>query len=133
SSVAAFLLKEQGYRVIGLFMKNWEEEGPCPAEQDYQDVVAVCKQLEIPHYAVNFSKEYWDQVFVKCLQDYAMGHTPNPDVLCNREIKFKVFFKKALELGADYLATGHYCRKIWHQDGWILGRGSDPDKDQSYF
>lgn len=133
SSVTALLLKEQGYRVIGLFMKNWEEEGPCPAQADYEDVVAVCNQLEIPHYSVNFSKEYWDQVFAKCLQDYAAGYTPNPDILCNREIKFKVFFKKALELGGDYLATGHYCRKILHEDEWILARGSDPEKDQSYF
>ncbi len=133
SSVTALLLKSQGYRVIGLFMKNWEEEGPCPAEQDYQDVVAVCNQLDIPHYAVNFSKEYWEEVFVKCLNDFRAGYTPNPDILCNREIKFKVFFQKALELGADYLATGHYCRKIWYQDEWILGRGVDPEKDQSYF
>jgi tRNA-uridine 2-sulfurtransferase len=133
SSVTALCLKEK-YRVIGLFMKNWEEEeGSCPAEQDYQDVVAVCHQLKIPYYVVNFSKEYWDRVFFKCLQDYAAGYTPNPDVLCNREIKFKIFLQKAVELGANYLATGHYCRKIWHQDEWKLGRGADPDKDQSYF
>jgi len=133
SSVTALLLKHQGYRVIGLFMKNWEEEGPCPAQNDYEDVIAVCSQLDIPYYSVNFSKEYWDEVFSKCLQEYAAGFTPNPDILCNREIKFKVFFKKALELGADYLATGHYCRKFLHEGEWILGRGSDLDKDQSYF
>lgn len=133
SSVTALLLKEQGYRVIGLFMKNWEEEGPCPAQLDYEDVVAVCNQIGIPHYSVNFSKEYWDKVFAKCLIDYEAGYTPNPDILCNREIKFKVFFEKALHLGADYLATGHYCRSIHHEGTWNLGRGRDSNKDQSYF
>ena len=133
SSVAALLLKEQGYRVIGLFMKNWEEEGPCPAETDFEDVALVASQLDIPYYTVNFSKEYWDQVFSHCLKEYAAGHTPNPDVLCNREIKFHVFLQKAIELGADYLATGHYCRKLWKQEMWQLARGSDPSKDQSYF
>lgn len=133
SSVTAMLLKEQGYRVIGLFMKNWEEDDQCPAALDYEDVVAVCNQLDIPHYAVNFAKEYWDEVFSKCLKEYAAGYTPNPDILCNREIKFKVFFKKALELGADFLATGHYCRKVFHNGEWHLARGSDPEKDQSYF
>lgn len=133
SSVTALLLKEQGYRVIGLFMKNWEEEGPCPAQLDYEDVVSVCTQLEIPYYGVNFAKEYWDEVFSKCLEDYAAGYTPNPDILCNREIKFKVLFNKALELGGDYLATGHYCRKVMHEGEWSLARGLDPEKDQSYF
>lgn len=133
SSVTAWLLKEEGYRVIGLFMKNWEEDEHCPAAQDYEDVVAVCHQLEIPHYTVNFSKEYWDQVFSRCLKEFEAGATPNPDILCNREIKFKVFLEKAFELGADYLATGHYCRKVWHQGGWMLARGKDPEKDQSYF
>jgi tRNA-uridine 2-sulfurtransferase len=133
SSVTALLLKQQGYRVIGLFMKNWEEEGPCPAHLDYEDVVSVCTQLQIPHYAVNFSREYWDEVFVKCLHEYRAGYTPNPDVLCNREIKFKLFFKKALALGADFLATGHYCRKIFYEGEWVLGRGVDSEKDQSYF
>ena len=133
SSVTALLLKQQGYRVIGLFMKNWEEEGPCPAQLDYEDVVAVCNQIEIPHYSVNFAKEYWDLVFAKCLLDYEAGYTPNPDILCNREIKFKVFFEKALDLGADYLATGHYCRNILHEGKWNLGRGRDSNKDQSYF
>jgi tRNA-uridine 2-sulfurtransferase len=133
SSVTAFLLKEQGYRVIGLFMKNWEEEGECPAEIDYEDVACVCGHLNIPYYTVNFSKEYWENVFSYCLKEYAAGHTPNPDVLCNREIKFKIFFEKALELGADYLATGHYCRRLFHDGEWRLGRGKDPAKDQSYF
>jgi len=133
SSVTALLLKEQGYRVIGLFMKNWEEEGPCPAEADYEDVACVCAHLDIPYYTVNFSKEYWENVFSHCLKDYAAGHTPNPDILCNREIKFNVFLDKALELGADYLATGHYCRKLMHNGEWHLGRGRDSGKDQSYF
>lgn len=114
-------------------MKNWEEEGPCPAQADYEDVIAVCTQLEIPYYSLNFAKEYWDEVWSKCLIEYAAGDTPNPDILCNREIKFKVFFNKALELGADYLATGHYCRKIFHNGEWLLGRGVDGEKDQSYF
>ncbi len=134
SSVTALLLKQQGYRVIGLFMKNWEEEeGPCPAEADYEDVVLVCKQLDIPHYSVNFSKEYWEGVFSKCLEEYAAGYTPNPDILCNKEIKFNIFLKKALALGGDYLATGHYCQKIFDKDQWSLARGADSDKDQSYF
>lgn len=129
SSVTALLLKEQGYRVIALFMKNWEEEGHCPAEEDYEDVACVCRHLDIPFYTVNFAKEYWDNVFAHCLEEYAAGHTPNPDILCNREIKFKVFFDKAMEMGADYLATGHYCRNV---EGQLL-RGIDADKDQSYF
>jgi tRNA-uridine 2-sulfurtransferase len=133
SSVAALLLKKQGYRVIGLFMKNWEEDGFCQAQTDYEDMIEVCSQLEIPYYAVNFSKEYWDEVFAKCLLEYKAGYTPNPDILCNREIKFKLFLKKALQLGADYLATGHYCRKIFYSGDWMLGRGEDMDKDQSYF
>lgn len=132
SSVTAYLLKEQGFRVIGLFMKNWEEE-PCPATQDYQDVVSVCSQLGIPHYSVNFSKNYWEAVFSRCLKEYAAGYTPNPDVLCNQEIKFKIFFEKALQLGADFLATGHYSRKIWNGNEWRLAKGIDPEKDQSYF
>ncbi len=133
SSVTALLLKEQGYRVIGLFMKNWEEEGACPAETDYEDVACVCGHLDIPFYTVNFAKEYWDSVFSRCLKEYAEGHTPNPDILCNREIKFHLFLDKALELGADYLATGHYCRKVEGEKGWQLARGKDVEKDQSYF
>lgn len=133
SSVTALLLKQQGYQVIGMFMKNWEEEGHCPAAQDYEDVVAVCHHLDIPYYTVNFSKPYWDLVFTPCLEEYKLGLTPNPDILCNREIKFHVFLEKALEIGADYLATGHYAQVIPHQEGPYLGRGIDPDKDQSYF
>lgn len=131
SSVSALILKEQGYRVIGLFMKNWEEEqGPCKAAQEYEDVVRVCQTLEIPHYSVNFVEEYRESVFTQFLADYAAGLTPNPDVLCNREIKFKVFLEKAMTLGADFLATGHYCRL---DEQARLLRGSDPNKDQSYF
>ena len=128
SSLTAALLKESGAHVIGLFMKNWEEK--CPLEDDYEDVATVCDQLQIPFYTVNFAKEYWDNVFSKCLLEYQKGLTPNPDILCNREIKFKVFFDKAMELGADYLATGHYCQVGPHA---TLLRGVDPDKDQSYF
>ncbi len=130
SSVSALLLKEQGYRVIGLFMKNWDEDEHCPATLDYEDVVSVCDQIGIPHYSVNFTKEYWDSVFSEFLDGMKKGLTPNPDVLCNREIKFKVLLDKAMELGADYLATGHYCRTgPCHE----LLRGLDPNKDQSYF
>ena len=134
SSVTALLLKQQGYEVIGLFMKNWDDDdGVCSAAVDYEDVVQVCRQLDIPHYAVNFAKEYWEKVFAHCLKEYAAGHTPNPDILCNREIKFKLFFEKAVELGADYLATGHYCRHLERASMHLLGCGLDPNKDQSYF
>lgn len=136
SSVSALLLKQQGYRVIGLFMKNWEEQnadGVCQASLEYEDVVRVCEQLDIPYYSVNFVKEYQEQVFSLFLQGFKAGHTPNPDVLCNREIKFKVLLAKALELGADYLATGHYCRNKINDEGHQLLKGSDPNKDQSYF
>ncbi len=131
SSVSALLLKLQGYRVIGLFMKNWEEaEGPCQATQEFEDVVRVCERLEIPYYSVNFVEEYRESVFTQFVADYRAGLTPNPDVLCNREIKFKVFLEKAMALGADFLATGHSCRL---DDEARLLKGSDPDKDQSYF
>jgi tRNA-uridine 2-sulfurtransferase len=130
SSVAAMLLKEQGYRVIGLFMKNWDEEGECPAVQDEADVAAVCGKLDIPYYTVNFTKEYWDEVFSHFLDGLKKGLTPNPDILCNREIKFHHFLNKALEIGADKLATGHYCQV---SDEGLLLRGNDPDKDQTYF
>lgn len=137
SSVAALLLKQQGFRVIGLFMKNWEEtdeNGVCTSAKEYEDVVSVCETLEIPHYSVNFVKEYRDNVFANFLEEFQKGHTPNPDILCNREIKFKVLLKRALELGAEYLATGHYCRTKKMQDGRTgLMKGCDPGKDQSYF
>jgi tRNA-specific 2-thiouridylase len=132
SSVSAYLLKEQGYQVIGLFMKNWEEtdgEGHCQSAKEYEDVVKVCNQLEIPYYSVNFVEEYRESVFKEFLAGIESGLTPNPDILCNREIKFKAFLKKAKELGADFLATGHYCLT----DGHRLFRGLDPEKDQSYF
>lgn len=132
SAVSAYLLKKQGYRVIGLFMKNWEESdasGHCRSEQDFEDVTRVCEMLDIPYYGVNFVKEYQERVFTDFLSEIKAGFTPNPDILCNREIKFDVFLKKAMELGADYLATGHYCQT----DGIHLLRGLDKNKDQSYF
>ncbi len=133
SSVAALLLKEQGFRVIGLFMKNWDEtdeNGVCSATLDYEDVARVCDKLDIPYYSVEFVQEYWDQVFKRFIEEYKAGYTPNPDILCNREIKFASFFDKAMELGADFLATGHYCRT--DGEGRLL-KGLDPGKDQSYF
>lgn len=137
SSVTAALLQEQGYEVIGLFMKNWEEEGDggeCTSEQDFADVVAVCEKLGIPYYSVEFVKEYRDHVFAYFLKQYEKGFTPNPDILCNREIKFDIFLKRAMDLGADYLATGHYARVLQNQAGdFQLGRGKDTGKDQSYF
>lgn len=135
SSVAALLLKRQGYQVIGVFMKNWEEEenGVCCANTDYEDVTKVCKQIGIPHYTLNFSKQYWERVFAHCLKEFKDGYTPNPDILCNREIKFNLFFEKAMELNADYLATGHYCRNLFVEGERRLAKGKDPNKDQSYF
>ena len=136
SSVAALLLKEQGYNVIGLFMLNWEEtdeNGCCTAEDDYADVRRVCSVLDIPYYTVNFAKEYMDRVFSYFLAEYKAGRTPNPDVLCNREIKFGPFLEEAKKLGADYIATGHYC-KILHENGiHYLQKAKDQNKDQTYF
>jgi len=136
SSVAAYLLKEQGYEVIGVFMKNWEEKdeyGVCAAEEDYEDVRRVCNQLNIPYYTVNFVKEYWDRVFTYFLEEYKRGRTPNPDVLCNKEIKFKAFLDYAMGIGADFLATGHYARKDYFYGEYRLLRGLDSNKDQTYF
>ncbi|MEI8365847.1 MAG: tRNA 2-thiouridine(34) synthase MnmA [Parachlamydiaceae bacterium] len=136
SAVSALLLKEQGYNVVGIFMKNWEEqdaEGNCRSAADYDDVVRVCDQIGIPYYSVNFAKEYWDNVFTHFLEEFKLGHTPNPDILCNREIKFKVLLEKALAIGGDFLATGHYCRNVFHNGEWQLHKGEDPNKDQSYF
>jgi len=136
SSVVAKILKDQGHEVIGLYMKNWDETDPngnCTSESEYQDVVKVCEQIDIDYYSVNFVKEYWDNVFKEFLDDYQNGFTPNPDVLCNKEIKFKVFFNKAMELGADYLATGHYCQNLKIDNINYLCKGKDPLKDQSYF
>ncbi|MFC4356055.1 tRNA 2-thiouridine(34) synthase MnmA [Chryseomicrobium palamuruense] len=136
SSVAAYLLKEQGYDVIGIFMKNWDdtdENGVCTATEDYDDVIKVCNQIGIPYYAVNFEKQYWDKVFTYFLDEYKAGRTPNPDVMCNKEIKFKAFLEHALALGADYLATGHYAR-VEERDGSVrMLRGVDTNKDQTYF
>ncbi len=133
SSVTALLMKRAGAHVIALFMRNWEEDEDCPAVADYEDIVAVCATLDIPFYTVNFAKEYWEQVFSYCLKQFQKGLTPNPDILCNREIKFHHFLDKALELGADYLATGHYCQKEKIDGKWHLLRGVDANKDQSYF
>jgi tRNA-specific 2-thiouridylase len=136
SSVTALLLKQQGYDVIGIFMKNWDdtdEFGHCTAEEDAEDVRRVCDQIGIPYYTVNFEKQYFDKVFAYFLDEYKKGRTPNPDVMCNREIKFGDFLQKALDLGADYIATGHYA-KVVHEDGQFkLLRGVDNNKDQSYF
>lgn len=136
SSVTAYLLKEQGYDVIGIFMKNWDdtdEFGVCTATQDYEDVIRVCNQIGIPYYAVNFEKEYWDKVFTYFLDEYKQGRTPNPDIVCNKEIKFRAFLDHALKLGADYIATGHYAR-VEDVDGKVkLLRGKDRNKDQTYF
>ena len=133
SSVAALLLKEQGYDVVGVFMKNWEEEDPngvCTAETDWADVREVCDTIGIPYYSVNFAKEYWDRVFSYFLREYKAGRTPNPDVLCNREIKFRAFLDFAMTLGASKMATGHFVRT--DGNGSLL-KGLDPNKDQSYF
>ena len=133
SSVAALLLKEQGYDVIGVFMKNWEEKdenGVCTAESDWRDVRDVCDLIGIPYYSVNFAREYWDRVFSYFLDEYRAGRTPNPDVLCNREIKFRAFLDFAMQLGASRMATGHFVQTNGAGD---LLRGADPNKDQSYF
>ncbi len=136
SSVAALLLKRQGYEVIGIFMKNWDdtdEFGHCTAEEDAEDVRRVCDQIGIPYYTVNFEEEYKDKVFSYFLDEYRKGRTPNPDVMCNREIKFGEFLGKALQLGADFLATGHYARVVQEHGKHRLLRGLDNNKDQSYF
>lgn len=134
SSLSAVLLKEAGYNVIGLFMKNWEEpSGECNSAAEFDDVVRVCDQIGISYYSVNFVKEYRDQVFQHFLRELEQGYTPNPDILCNREIKFKVLLDKAIEIGGDYLATGHYCRSSQENGTWRLLKGSDRSKDQSYF
>lgn len=134
SSVAAYLLKQQGHDVIGLFMVNWEEiDGTCTAETDYEDVKRVCNKIGIPYYSVNYAKEYYDRVFTHFLEEYKRGRTPNPDVLCNREIKFGPFLEQAKRLGADMIATGHYCKKIEKDGKFYLAKSHDLNKDQSYF
>ncbi len=141
SSVAALLLKNQGYEVIGLFMRNWDsladgemdapttDSGICPQEEDYNDAKKVCDKLGIPLYRKDFVKEYWDYVFTYFLDELKKGRTPNPDIMCNKYIKFDMFAKEAVKLGADYIATGHYARI---KDGKLL-RGIDDNKDQTYF
>ena len=137
SSVAALLLARQGHEVIGVFMNNWEEKdemGVCTSERDFADVRSVCDCIGIPYYSVNFAKEYRERVFSYFLDEYRRGRTPNPDVLCNREIKWNVFLKFALSLGAEKLATGHFARlDRTEADGWRLLRAADENKDQTYF
>ena len=137
SAVAALVLKQQGYDVTGVFMKNWEEtdeDGVCTATEDYQDAMAVSRKIGIPCYGVNFAKEYKDRVFSYFLDEYSKGRTPNPDVLCNCEIKFKAFLDLAMAAGADNLATGHYARLNKAADGKVtLLRAKDLNKDQTYF
>lgn len=133
SAVSALLLKRAGYDVIGVFMKNWEEkdeDGVCTSEGDWRDVQQVCEQIDIPYYSVNFAKQYWDRVFTLFLNEYKAGRTPNPDVLCNREIKFKAFLDFAMQLGAEKIATGHFVQT--NEQGQLL-KGVDPNKEQSYF
>lgn len=135
SSVAALLLKQQGERIAGLFMQNWDEDGSgeCRAEDDRRDALAICGRLGVPFYARNFAREYWSGVFEHFLAEYRAGRTPNPDVLCNREIKFKTFLDEARALGAEKIATGHYAQVACRDGRWRLLRGADADKDQSYF
>ncbi|MDH3991505.1 MAG: tRNA 2-thiouridine(34) synthase MnmA [Gammaproteobacteria bacterium] len=136
SSVSALLLQQQGYRVEGLFMKNWEEDDGteyCTAREDFADAQAVADKLGITLHGANFAAEYWDNVFEHFLAEYRAGRTPNPDILCNREIKFKAFLDYALMLGADYIATGHYTRCGQDQGKGTLLKGLDHNKDQSYF
>ncbi len=135
SAVAALLLKEQGWQVEALFMKNWEEDDDaeyCSAAEDLADAQAVADRLRIPLHTMNFSAEYWDRVFRHFLEEYRAGRTPNPDVLCNREIKFKAFLDHALEMGADFIATGHYARVSCERHCHLL-RAEDNNKDQTYF
>ena len=135
SAVSALLLKQQGYNVIALFMHNWEEEedGCCTAEQDFDDVKRVCDKIGIPYYSVNFAKQYKERVFAYFLDEYKRGRTPNPDVLCNREIKFGPFLQYAKALGADYIATGHYCGIRHDGNTHYLLKAKDQSKDQTYF
>ena len=136
SSVAAFLLREQGFDIEGLFMKNWEEDDDeeyCAASVDLADAQKICDQLNIPLHTVNFSSEYWDRVFEYFLKEYKSGRTPNPDIICNKEIKFRAFLDHALTLDADYIATGHYANCEITKSETKLQKGLDTNKDQSYF
>lgn len=137
SSVSAYLLKQAGHQVEAIFMKNWENDGldvfDCPAAQDLADARAVCEQLKINLHTVNFADQYWDRVFSHFLAEYKAGRTPNPDILCNKEIKFRAFLDYVKQCGADYMATGHYVRTVRNQTNIHLLKGIDPLKDQSYF
>ena len=141
SSVAAYLLKQQGYKVIGVFMKNWEEDDTdeyCAAAEDMADAKSIADKLEIPFKTINFAAEYWDRVFEYFLEEYRDGRTPNPDIMCNKEIKFKAFLDYALVLGAEFIATGHYVRvehslTSQNEKQSLMLRGVDGNKDQSYF
>ncbi|HLR38483.1 MAG TPA: tRNA 2-thiouridine(34) synthase MnmA [Chitinophagaceae bacterium] len=139
SSVAAYLLKKQGYEVIGVFMRNWHDDtvtksNECPWIDDSNDALAVAEHLDIPYYVIDLSKEYKKRIVDYMFSEYEKGRTPNPDVLCNKEIKFDPYLKAALNLKADYVATGHYCRKMTDEKGiHHLLKGKDPSKDQSYF
>lgn len=136
SSVSALLLKEAGYEVIGLFMKNWDEkdeDGICTATEDSDDARHVADQLGIPYYTINFEKQYWDTVFTYFLDEFKKGRTPNPDVMCNQEIKFNAFLDYALKLEGDYIAMGHYAQVEERDGNYYLLRGKDQNKDQSYF
>lgn len=142
SSVAAHLLKQQGYEVVGVFMKNWHDESviiseECPWVEDSTDAMMVAEKLDIPFYVLDFSADYRKRIVDYMFAEYEAGRTPNPDVLCNREIKFDLFLKAAVKLGASYVATGHYCRKASHENNgtkvFQLLAGADPNKDQSYF
>src|SRR5690606_21792832 len=139
SSVTAYLLKEQGYEVIGMFMRNWHDESvtlsdDCPWIDDSNDALLIAQQLNIPFQVIDLSAEYKERIVDYMFKEYEAGRTPNPDVLCNREIKFDVFLKAAMDLGADYVATGHYCRRLDNPNGSVsLMSGKDPSKDQSYF
>ena len=136
SSVSALLLKEAGYDVVALFMKNWDEKdefGVCTATDDSKDARMVADQLDIPYYTINFEEEYWDRVFTYFLDEYKKGRTPNPDVMCNQEIKFNAFLDYAIQLEADYIAMGHYAQVKEIDGKFHLLRGKDSGKDQSYF
>ena len=135
SSVSAYLLKQQGYDVKALFMQNWQSEPGeiCTSEIDFKDASEVCDKLGIPLHRANFSDEYWERVFTNFLSEHEKGRTPNPDILCNREIKFKSFLEYAFKIGADSIATGHYAKIIDKDGAKFLSRAKDAFKDQTYF
>lgn len=137
SSVSALLLKEQRYDVVGVFMKNWDDtddSGVCTATEDFEDVKRVADKIGIPYYSINFEKEYWNKVFEYFLSEYKRGRTPNPDIMCNKEIKFKSFLDFAMKLDADYIAMGHYAKTVTDENGIVhMMRPKDGNKDQTYF